>query len=193
MKLRLVFACFLSIASLPVAASADDYGDDFRKAFKRLACSNVSVSTFQGTIAEAAAQTPELSRLLEVVVLADTQEGTNFVEILSDPNADLTVFAPVNNAFDILEASGLLGAVSDNGLVGFVLSYHILEKRLPAGRIKCGLSKPRAEETAIEQDVFLVPGRRGPTVNNSNIAAIVKTDNGTVAVIDSVLTPQVTP
>ena len=194
MKSKLITACIISTLFVPAVAFGDDDDfDDIRKGLRRLACSDVPVTTFSGTIAEAALATPELSTLLQVVEISDTQEGTNFAEVLSDPNMSLTVFAPTNDAFANLADSGLLDAVVENGLVSFVLNYHLLEKRLPAGRIKCGISKPRAKETALEQDVFIVPGRQGPTVNNSNIAVIVKTDNGTVAVIDSVLTPQVTP
>jgi transforming growth factor-beta-induced protein len=83
------------------------------------------------TIAEIAtefsmAETPEFSTLLTAVVAADP----SVLELLSDPESELTVFAPTDAAFaalsEALGAETFAGIVADPAALTPILTYHVL-------------------------------------------------------------------
>lgn len=147
-----------------------------------LKCVRTPLVHFNGTIAEAAAATPELSTLYGLVGLAGLGEA------LSAPGS-LTVFAPVDKAFEKIPAPlvGLLTA-DPKGLLTKVLTYHVSQ----------GIRDPRISfypkeiNTLQGQTVFLdYENKLGPQVNQSNANCQgVRTSNGVVWLIDSVLLPQ---
>ena len=158
-------------AALPLTATAaPSYAE----------CVRAAPVDFPGTIAEAAIATPALSTLVDLVVAAD------LVGALSQPG-DLTVFAPTNDAFAAIPAP-VLGAIgSDLGLLSAVLTYHVV----------AGPADPR---TAVTRKAATLQGQTlytgfergvGARINNSVAGCTaVRTTNGTVWVIDSVLLPQ---
>lgn len=147
-------------------------------------CRSAGLTRFNGTIAEAAAATPELSTLYALVNLA------GLADALNGPGP-LTVYAPVNSAFDRVPAPLVDLLTSDpQGLLTQVLTYHV----------SLGVQDPRTPflpneiKTLQGQTVFLeYENGVGPQVNQSNAKCKgVKTSNGVVWLIDSVLLPQFT-
>lgn len=144
------------------------------------ACRSTQAVTFNGTIVDAAVATPALSTLTSLVVAA------NLAGALSAPG-DLTVFAPTNDAFAKIPAP-VLGAIGgDVGVLTAVLTYHVVP----------GAADPRKagkREVTTLQGQTLFAGFEsgvGPMINQSNAdCTAVKTTNGTVWIIDSVLLPQ---
>ena len=163
-----VSGALLSMA--PAASAAPNY----------LQCARTALTVFDGTIVDAAIATPALSTLVSLVVAAD------LVGPLSAPGS-LTVFAPTNDAFAKIPGP-VLGAIgADTALLTSVLTYHVVG----------GAADPREPglrevSTLQGQSLFLEFERgTGPSVNQSvaNCRG-VKTTNGTVWIIDSVLQPQ---
>jgi uncharacterized surface protein with fasciclin (FAS1) repeats len=138
------------------------------------------VTNFPGTIVDAAIATPDLSTLVSLVVAAD------LVGPLSG-KGPLTVYAPTNAAFGKVPAPllGLIGG--DPALLTSVLTYHVTPGTVDLRKAIA----PMAVKTLQGQSVFVSHGKNGPQVNQSGAACKgVKTTNGTVWIIDSVLLPQ---
>ena len=149
-------------------------------------CAKTRLSYFDGTITDAAIATPELSTLTNLVVLA------GLADALADEDANYTVFAPVNSAFGALPdflVEGLTTADASGqypGLTG-VLLYHVLPGKVDPRRV----FYIREVDTLGGQSLFLNRDRMAPMVNQSVVDCQgVKTRNGVVWFIDSVLLPQ---
>ncbi|MFN3886718.1 MAG: fasciclin domain-containing protein [Aquabacterium sp.] len=145
-----------------------------------LQCRHTTLVDFPGTIVDAAVATPELSTLVNLV------QAANLVGPLSG-KGPLTVFAPTNDAFAKVPAPllGLIG--SDVNLLTSVLTYHVTAGAVDPRRSLL----PSQVGTLQGQSVFLVYDTNGASVNQSVAACKgVKTTNGTVWIIDSVLLPQ---
>lgn len=141
-------------------------------------CLRTTPVYFDGTIVDAAVATPQLSTLVDLVTAA------GLVEALSGPGP-LTVYAPTNDAFSKIPAE-VLGVIgSDTSLLTSVLTYHVSP----------GLKDPRRRvlkeiDTLQGQTVFLKYDG-GPQINQSMAECMaVRTTNGVVWIIDSVLMPQ---
>ena len=143
-------------------------------------CLRTPLVNFNGTIAEAAAATPALSTLVSVLT-------PELVEALSDPDAELTVYAPTNDAFAAIPGD-ILAAVSANpDVLTAVLTYHVTAGEVDPRKALI----PRQVSTLQGQTVFFNRSKSGPQVNQSNINCQgVQTTNGLVWIIDSVLQPQ---
>jgi uncharacterized surface protein with fasciclin (FAS1) repeats len=143
-------------------------------------CRRTQAVNFDGTIVEAAVATPALSTLTSLVVAA------GLAEALSAPG-NLTVFAPTNEAFAKIPA-GVLGAIGgDVGVLTAVLTYHVV----------AGPADPRGarktEVNTLQGQSLLIGFERGngASVNQSTAdCTAVRTSNGTVWIIDSVMLPQ---
>ncbi len=143
-------------------------------------CRRTQAVTFNGTIVDAAVATPALSTLTSLLVAA------GLADALAAPG-NLTVFAPTNDAFGKIPAP-VLGAIGgDPAVLTAVLTYHVV----------AGPADPRAarkSEVATLQGQSLLVGFEpgtGASVNQSTAdCTAVRTTNGTVWVIDSVLLPQ---
>lgn len=145
-----------------------------------LQCRNAPITEFPGTIVDAAIATPELSTLVNLVVAA------NLTGPLSG-KGPLTVFAPTNAAFNKVPPAllGLIG--SDTGLLTSVLTYHVTPGTVDPRRSLL----PHQVKTLQGQSVYVGFDADGASVNQSVAACKgVKTTNGTVWIIDSVLLPQ---
>lgn len=144
-------------------------------------CNAIPLAQFDGTIVDAAVATPELSTLVSLV----TQAG--LVDALSAPGA-LTVYAPTNAAFGGVPSSVLNAIAEDPGLLTSVLTYHVSPGDVDPRKFKA--AKERKTLLA-KQSIFVDFDRDGPKVNQSVADCQgVKTSNGTVWLIDSVLLPQ---
>jgi uncharacterized surface protein with fasciclin (FAS1) repeats len=144
-------------------------------------------------VESAGAETPEFSTLLAAVSAADPA----VLEALSDPEAELTVFAPTDAAFAALaEALGeeaFNGVLADPAALTNILLYHVLDGRVTSTAVAALLAEAmdgvtltmlngsEAVITATEDGIFI------------NDAQIVMTDvdaaNGVIHVIDAVIVP----
>jgi uncharacterized surface protein with fasciclin (FAS1) repeats len=140
------------------------------------------------TILEVALANPldNLDGLLGAVGVLN-QEDYDFVTgALGDPNASWTVFAPDNEAFEAIPANILTEIAAVDGITGILL-YHVVAGTFDPRRV----FYVRSVESIGGQDLFVKRGKRNPTINNSEIGCTgVRTDNGLVWIIDSVLLPQ---
>jgi uncharacterized surface protein with fasciclin (FAS1) repeats len=136
------------------------------------------------TIAEVAVANPLMN--LDTLVFAVANADPAVLDALADPGALLTVYAPDNDAFAAIPGDVLNGIISSGALTD-VLLYHVV----------AGYFDPRnvwyirTVDSLLGQDLFVTRGRTNPSINQSEIGcAGVKTDNGVVWLIDSVLLPQ---
>jgi uncharacterized surface protein with fasciclin (FAS1) repeats len=145
-------------------------------------CKKVKLASFNGTIAQAAAQTPDLSTLFSLV-------GSASLGSALDGSGPLTVYAPVNSAFAKLPKPLVdLLTADPKGLLTTVLTYHVSNGLRDPRRNK----SPREVSTLQGQTVFFNYGKGNTAqVNQSNVNCQgVRTSNGVVWLIDSVLLPQ---
>lgn len=143
-------------------------------------CRNTQLTEFPGTIVDAAVATPELSTLVSLV------QAANLVGPLAG-KGPLTVFAPTNAAFSKVPAPLLNLIGSDINLLTSVLTYHVTTAHADPRRNLI----PTQVKTLQGQTVYLGFDADGASVNQSTANCKgVKTTNGTVWLIDSVLLPQ---
>lgn len=164
-------------------AQATDSNNAWGGAYKNYGqCLKTKPIKFDGTIVDAALATPELSILADLVVAA------GLVDALSQPG-NLTVFAPTNDAFlgippDLLDAIG-----GDTDVLTGVLTYHVVGGPVDPRRSIVIRKVP----TLQGQSLFL-SYNKNPQINQSNTGCQgVRTSNGTVWIVDSVLMPQYFP
>jgi len=109
---------------------------------------------------------------------------------LADESAELTVFAPVNAAFD--EVATTVAGLTDEQLTT-VLTYHVLGSQVREEDIQAG-----SVETLNTQSISINVGESAVTISDvdesNEDATVVLTNvqgsNGVVHVIDGVLIPQ---
>lgn len=135
-------------------------------------------------IVELAQDNADLSILVDALSNYD-----NLVTALSDEEADFTVFAPTNSAFEAL--LGALGYASLEDIpadvLEQVLQYHVVD----GGALSTDLSDGQTLQTLLDGETVTV-SINGETVmiNMSTVvAADVEATNGVVHVIDAVLVP----
>ena len=149
-----------------------------------LRCVSTPAVTFQGTIVDAALATPELKGLADAVVAAGLVTTLN-------GSGPFTVFAPTNAAFGKIPPAVLASLASDVSLLTAVLTYHVVPGNGQLFDPRQGFAAARELATVQGQTVFLNRNNSGPQVNQSNVSCQpVKTNNGTVYIVDSVLLPQ---
>lgn len=118
--------------------------------------------------------------------LVDAVVAAGLVGALDNPGDELTVFAPVDSAFEAIPAD-IVGEIVDEGGLPNVLLYHVTGGLVDVRNVR----RVGVFETLVGQDIFLKRGRMYPTINNSEIdCGGILTDNGLVWPIDSVMLPQ---
>jgi uncharacterized surface protein with fasciclin (FAS1) repeats len=152
---------------------------------------------------------PETRTIAEIVVdFASAEEDAEFttllaavqaanpsvLEALSDAEAELTVFAPTDAAFEVLGEETLTAVLADAEMLTSILLYHVLEGVTRSGDLLALLAD--AEMMTLE-----VPTLNGAsvtfTINEDGVfindAQIIFTDvdaaNGVIHVIDAVILP----
>ena len=144
-------------------------------------CRSTAAVDFAGTIVEAAVATPALSTLTSLVVAA------GLADALAAPG-DLTVFAPTNDAFGAIPGTVLDAIGKDLNVLTAVLTYHVVPRHVdPRKPVTVKL------ETLQGQTLFAGWDRdSGATMINQSKAdcTAVRTTNGTVWIVDSVLLPR---
>jgi uncharacterized surface protein with fasciclin (FAS1) repeats len=144
-------------------------------------------------IVEIAISKPHLSSLVAAVVKA------GLAGALSNASANLTVFAPTNDAFDDLPApfnnAANIGAITDAAQIAFlknVLLYHVLGAEVFSGQINNGPSsavtiKPAGSSN--DNTIYLSKTFGFIRVNGNSdvIRANINASNGVIHVINKVL------
>jgi uncharacterized surface protein with fasciclin (FAS1) repeats len=133
------------------------------------------------TIVEAAIATPALSTLVAAV------KAGGLVETLSSAGP-FTVFAPTNDAFAKVPSATLASLLTAEGKPALVniLTYHVVSGKAMSGDLKDG-----QEIKTVQGKILKVTIKDGKVyINGAQVViADVKTKNGVVHVIDSVLMP----
>ena len=139
------------------------------------------------TIADVATNDDRFSTLVTAVVAASEAGAIDFLGAISNPDADLTVFAPTNDAFAAL-GDTLGAALADPaGLLTDVLAYHVLgESKTAEELLADGIAT-----TLLGADVTITLESDGSVfVNDSQVViADIPAANGIIHVIDAVLLP----
>lgn len=178
-----IVALAAALAAVAPAALADGGKWQPQHARDYFRCASTSAVTFSGTIVDAALATPDLKALADAVVAAGLA-GT-----LSGPGP-FTVYAPTNAAFQKIPPAVLSAITADTALLTAVLTYHVTPGKGRNVDPRNVFNTPKEVPTVQGQTVFFSRGA-GPQVNQSNVACQpVRTTNGVVWLIDSVLLPQ---
>lgn len=131
-----------------------------------------------GTVTELAVLTPDFSTLTGAVV------ATSLADALNDTE-NLTVFAPLNSAFDKLPAGTLEGLSTEE--LADILTFHVATEQIFAGDLVT-----RSEvDTLLGQSFSVAVNDDGVLLNdNVTIAATdIRAKNGVVHVLNEVLIP----
>ena len=138
------------------------------------------------TIAEIATGDPRFSTLVTALSVASESGPVDFLGAVSDPEADLTVFAPTNDAFLALGATLDAALADPSGLLTQVLAYHVLaSSESGADLVAAG------EFVTLQGEKVTITARDGAVfINDSKVVvADIQASNGIVHVIDAVLIP----
>jgi uncharacterized surface protein with fasciclin (FAS1) repeats len=140
------------------------------------------------TIAEIAVSSPDsFSTLVAALVCTD------LVGAVSDPSAELTVFAPTNDAFGKLglDAGNICDAF-DTDTLSTVLLYHVVGDRRPSPSVIRGKNK---EITMLDGGSIFPKGKRSLEIKDNVDRTVsiempdVMASNGIIHVINGVLLP----
>jgi uncharacterized surface protein with fasciclin (FAS1) repeats len=140
--------------------------------------------SFDGMVADpvatAASNNPLLSTLVEAVGVADLG-GT-----LNDA-PELTVFAPVNDAFAAIPPADLKGILADKPLLTKILTHHVVGGKLDPTAVAGDQETLNMDGLTIEGDAESGMTVSDGTVTANVICGNVPTANATVYIIDAVL------
>ncbi len=134
------------------------------------------------TVADVVINSPDHT-ILETAVVEAGLDGA-----LSDLTANLTVFAPVDDAFTGIDVNALLA--DPTGDLTKILQYHVLGAEVLSSTLMDG----QTATTLLNQDVTVTIDVNGGVMINDAmvIVADIPTLNGVVHVIDGVLLPNLT-
>lgn len=139
--------------------------------------------SFDGMVTDPVATAATNNPLLSTLVTAVTE--AELVGTLNDA-PELTVFAPVNTAFEAIAPDKLNALLADKATLTKVLTHHVVGGKLDPTAVV-------GEQTTLNKDTVTVEGdESGMTVSDGMVTANVicgnvPTANATVYIIDSVL------
>jgi uncharacterized surface protein with fasciclin (FAS1) repeats len=152
------------------------------------ACGSVPTSgegSFAGMaddpVATAASNNPALSTLVAAVKAAGLVDTLN-------TEGPLTVFAPINSAFEKIPAADLDKVLADKDLLTSILAYHVIPQQLSSTDLAKGVTLP----TVNGADLTVAKDGDTLTINGTAAKVVcqdIPTANATVYLIDSVLVP----
>ncbi|MEO3807480.1 fasciclin domain-containing protein [Sphaerisporangium sp. B11E5] len=127
----------------------------------------------------ALSQVPELSTLARAVEKADLKDTLDSAE-------DITVFAPVDKAFDKIPKETLDRVLAERQVLDQLLKYHIVQKRLSPSDLANG------NFTSVQGGKITTSGSgQDFKVNDAKVlCGNIQTKNATVYLIDAVLKPR---
>jgi transforming growth factor-beta-induced protein len=141
----------------------------------------------QNIVQEAAAD-PQLSTLVSLVKKA------GLVTALSNPNVQLTVFAPTNAAFSALKKADPMtfnSVVTTPSLLKKILTYHVLATKVNATTATAVATKNGSVKT-LEGEKIKLSTKAGKLLLNGSaevVKANVAATNGVIHVINGVIVP----
>jgi uncharacterized surface protein with fasciclin (FAS1) repeats len=173
----LLTGCLLALA-LGVAACGDD--DDDGDNGGAATTEQTEGGEAAGNIVAVAAETPELSTLVDAVTAAE------LVETLEEPGP-YTVFAPTNEAFEALgnTLDTLLEPANKEELTE-ILTYHVVPGELTASELSDGQQLETVQGDSLR---VKIDGEEVTVDGAKVVTPDVEASNGVVHVIDEVLTP----
>ena len=142
-----------------------------------------------GTLVDVAVANPEFSTLVALV------QAAGLVDVLSNPDATFTVFAPTNDAFAAIPAEVLAVLGADPALLTRVLTYHVLGEIKSSAELVEMASATTMEMEAVGADMtgssvtFTVVDDVLMVDAAKVIIADVVASNGVIHAIDAVLIP----
>lgn len=139
-------------------------------------------------IVEIAAGNPDFSTLVSLVSAA------GLVDVLADPSASWTVFAPTNEAFARVPQAVLDQLAADPALLTRVLTYHVVEGAVTSDALSNMMVNSMEMESVGSplkgSELTIAVDNMGVTVDGIRvIAADILATNGVIHVIDGVLLP----
>jgi uncharacterized surface protein with fasciclin (FAS1) repeats len=116
-------------------------------------------------------------------------QATGLDNVLADPSATFTVFAPTDEAFAALGQDTIDALLNDVDTLSNILQYHVIGGTAIEAKTAIGLAGTKV--TAVNNDEFALSVNDGNLfVNTSQVVATdVTASNGIIHVIDSVLIP----
>lgn len=173
-----VIAILIGGVVLFTSSSDDDAADETAETTE----STVAEEVAQLNIVETAVSVEDLSTLVTAVQTAE------LVETLSNPEANYTVFAPTNAAFDALPEGTLESLLAEDGREDLtnILTYHVVDGAVLSSELSDGQVIPTLQGG--ELTVNIEDGK--VFINDAEVVTPdVQTSNGVVHVIDGVLLP----
>jgi uncharacterized surface protein with fasciclin (FAS1) repeats len=149
------------------------------------------ISTPEGTIADIAVEAatndePQFTQLVSALVKA------GLVGAVSDPDANLTVFAPTDEAFqNLYDALDGVNGIDDLSVdvLTRVLLHHVVGSRVFSNCLSSGPVPTLNQEITVNLNDLTLTGSSGNTVNLVTSALDIKALNGVIHVINGVLIP----
>lgn len=172
MKTRFLFPVLLIVLAISFSACDNDDED--------------MMPEETNTIADIAIANPDFSVLVEALTKA------NLVGAVSDAGAQLTVFAPTNDAFNALLSD--LGASSLNDVptetLKSILLYHVIGGKAMSGDLETGYYPTLSTFSNNPMDVY-IRVNNGVSINSNTMVttADIEADNGVIHVVDHVILP----
>lgn len=139
------------------------------------------VGMAQDPVAVAASNNPLLGTLVEAVS-GQVNPDVDLVDTLN--GSEFTVFAPVDSAFEAIDADTMATLATDAELLSSILTYHVVPGQILPSDIA-------GEHTTVQGEVLTVAGEGDAlTVDAATVlCGGVHTANATVYLIDAVLMP----
>ncbi len=150
-------------------------------------CANLPEDTegsLDGMVDDPVATAASNNPLLTTLVAAVAEAG--LVDTLNKADAEYTVFAPYDPAFEALGQETLDAVLADKAKLTSVLTYHVVPQRLDKDGIVTSANLP-----TVQGGTLKVEGSGDDiTVNGAKVlCGNIPTANATVFVIDKVMTP----
>lgn len=137
----------------------------------------------QDPVATAASNNPLLTQLT-AAVSGELNPDVDLVDTLN--GGEFTVFAPVDDAFEALDAETVEALQTDADLLSGILTYHVVEGQMAPDEVAGTHTTVNGAELTVEGEGDSI------TVGEESAAVIcggVQTANATVYLIDSILMP----
>lgn len=136
-----------------------------------------------GTIIEVAGATGDFDTLLAAL------DATELDDVLSDETGTFTVFAPTDEAFEVLGQDAIDGLLADPETLRDILLYHVIADQAVDAETALSLAGTTVE-MANGDNVALTIRDGDLFINNAQVTATdVEASNGIIHVIDTVLQP----
>lgn len=165
----LATVAFLSFGAMPLTAAAQTSPPKFTELYRS-----------HGTIVDEAVSNPNFSTLVTALQAAD------LVTTLQGPGP-FTVFAPTNAAFGKIPPAILNFLLADPAALRSVLLYHVV----PGAQDLRFAFRTRDLRTVQGQEVYVEREDPRLNVNNARVQwKTIRTTNGIIYIVDSVLLPQ---